>query len=69
MQFTASISRQPELELHCDENTEMAINLLCKETCELPGKKENADSCKRWIKINHIISSLREHLDDDSEST
>ena len=63
MRFTTSISRQPESKLHCDQIIEMARKPLCKETFKLLGKRENADSCKHWIKINHIILSLREHID------
>ena len=63
MRFTTSISRQPESKLHCYQIIEMARKSLCRETFKRLGKRENADSCKHWIKINHIILSLREHID------
>lgn len=63
MRFTTSISRQPESKLPRDQILEMTRKPLCRETFKRLGERENADSCKHWIKINHIILSLREHID------
>ena len=41
----------------------MTINRSSKDTGGLSGKTENVGASERWMRINHIMVTLREHLD------
>ena len=61
--FTVSLSDLPYLRIPCDQVIEMTINQSSKDTGGLSGKTENVGASERWMRINHIMAALREHLD------
>ena len=61
--FTSSISGLPHSKIPCDQIIEMTINRSSKDTGGLSGKTENVGASERWMRINHIMAALREHLD------
>ena len=42
---------------------ETTINRSTKYTGGLSGKTENVRASEKWMRINHIMAALREHLD------
>ena len=61
--FTISLSGLPYSRIPCDQVIEMTINRSSKDTGGLSGKTENVGASERWMRINHIMAALREHLD------
>ena len=61
--FTASISGLPFSKIPCDQIIETTINRSSKSTGGLFGKTENVGASEKWMRINHIMAALREHLD------
>ena len=61
--FTVSLSGLPYSRIPCDQVIEMTINRSSKDTGGLSGKTENVGASERWMRINHIMAALREHLD------
>ena len=61
--FTASISGLPFSKIPCDQIIETTINRSSKSTGGLSGKTENVGASEKWMRINHIMAALREHLD------
>ena len=60
--FTVSLSGLPHSTIPCDQVIEMAINRSSKDTGGLSGKTDVGAS-ERWMRINHIMATFREHLD------
>ena len=42
----------------------MTIDRYSKDTGGLSGKTENVGATERWMRINHIMATLRGHLDE-----
>ena len=61
--FTASISDLPFSKIACDQIIETAINHSSKSTSGLSRKTENVGANETWMRINHMMAALREHLD------
>ena len=61
--FTVSLSGLPYSRIPCDQVIEMTINRSSKDTGGLSEKTENVGASERWMRINHIMAALREHLD------
>ena len=61
--FTASVSGLPFSKIPCDQIIETTINRSSKSTGGLSGKTENVGASEKWMRINHIMAALREHLD------
>ena len=61
--FTASISGLPFSKIPCDQIIEITINRSSKSTGGLSGKTEKVGASEKWIRINQIMATLREHLD------
>ena len=61
--FTVSLTGLRFSNIPCDQVIEMSINRASKETGGLSGNTENVGASERWMRINHIMAALREHLD------
>ena len=61
--FTDSISGLPFSKIPCDQIIETTINCSSKSTGGLSGKTENVGASEKWMRINHIMAALRQHLD------
>ena len=47
----------------CDQIIEATINRSSESTGGLSGKTENVGASEKWLRINHLMAALREHLD------
>ena len=61
--FTASVSGFPFSKIPCDQIIETTINCSSKSTGGLSGKMEIVGASEKWMRINHTMAVLREHLD------
>ena len=61
--FTVSLSGLPYSRIPCGQMIEMTINRSSKDTGGLFGKTEMVGASERWMRINHTMVALREHLD------
>ena len=61
--FTAAISGLPFLKIPCDQIIETTINRSSKSNGGLSGKTEIVGASEKWMRINHIMDELRQHLD------
>ena len=46
-----------------DQIIEMTIKMSSKVVGGLSGVIENKDASKRWMRINHFLTALKQHLD------
>lgn len=61
--FSGSLSGEKHTKIPMDQIIEMTINRCSKETGGLSGKTENAGASARWVRINHYLAALKQHLD------
>ena len=59
--FTGSLTDKPRSKIPMDQIIEMTANLWLKEVGGICGKTDNDDATERWIRINHLLSVLKEH--------
>ena len=62
-EFTASISGLPFSKIASDQIIQTTINRSSKSTGGLSGKTKNVEASEKWMRLNHIMAALREHLD------
>ena len=61
--FSGSLSGTTHSQLPMDQIIEMTINRFSKETGGLSGQTENKGASERWMRINHYIAALKQHLE------
>ncbi len=61
--FSGSLSGTTHSQLPMDQIIEMTINTFSKETGGLSGQTENKGASERWMRINHYIAALKQHLE------
>ena len=59
--FMGSLTGKPRSKIPMDQIIEMTANLWSKEVGGICGKTDNDDATERWIRINHLLSVLKEH--------
>jgi hypothetical protein len=62
--FSGSLSGEKHTKIPMDQIIEMTINRFSKETGGLSGKTENVGASERWMRINHYLAALKQHLED-----
>ncbi len=62
--FSGSLSGEKHTKIPMDQIIEMTINRCSKETGGLSGKTENVGASARWVRINHYLAALKQHLSD-----
>ena len=61
--FSGSLGSAKHSQLPMDQIIEMTINRFSKETGGLSGQTENKGGSERWMRINHYIAALKQHLE------
>ena len=61
--FSGSLGIAKHSQLPMDQIIEMTINRFSKETGGLSGQTENKGASERWMRINHYIAALKQHLE------
>ena len=62
--FSGSLSGSIFSNIPMDQVIEMTINRFSKSVGGLSGKTENIGAADRWVRLNHYLCALKEHLDD-----
>ena len=62
--FSGSLSGEKHTKIPMDQIIEVTINRFSKETGGLSGKTENAGASERWMRINHYLAALKQHLEE-----
>ena len=67
--FTGSITGERHTKIPMDQIIEMTVNRFSKETGGLSGNTENAGASQRWMRINHYLAALKQHLVERTKGT
>ena len=67
--FTGSITGERHTKIPMDQIIEMTVNRFSKETRGLSGNTENVGASQRWMRINHYLAALKQHLVERTKGT
>ena len=59
--FMGSLMGRPHSKIPVDQIIETTANLWLKKVSGICGKTDNDDATERWIRVNHLLSILKEH--------
>ena len=60
--FPGSLSKSLHCNIPIDQIIEMTINRFSKSTGGIGGKTEDDGASEKWIRLNHYLSALKEHM-------
>ena len=61
--FTGSSTGLTHSNIPMDQTIETTINRFSKSTGGINGKTENQGACEKWVRLNHYLCALKEHMD------
>ena len=61
--FTGSSTGLIHSNIPMDQTIETTINRFSKSTGGIQGKTEDEASCRKWVRLNHILCAVKEHMD------
>ena len=59
--FMGSLTGKPDSRIRMGQIIETTVNRWSKEVGRICGKTDNDCATERWIRINHVLSVLKEH--------
>ena len=65
--FSGSLTGQKFTMIPMDQMIEMSINRSSKEIAGLSGLTENLGASERWMRINHLLAALKQHLEERTQ--